>query len=419
MSTTRPTEAAWRWEGRSTSVRACRQSSRRCSEKRLFWHQKEWSTLCNSCEAVSSQDTFTPCSSEASLWLRFTSSQACELRGTTCGFWRCLRPAYSASMAPGSPWESLRHIGCYLCRRSRRCPRHFVLSEAMAHLVKQVKVVDNSHSPVSLTLTATSWGHRVLARRRPKPFPTQVPVGLQRQEEQFEWTWAAEEIPADLELAWLEWLRAAEAAWCRIHDLCGTQRRPFLGRSKGLVIVHVSLGQATRNDTRRRCSKRPQLGAPFVAWRRRRLAAWPLGGRGEPRRVRCNSQSTCSLQSRCPILAPGIQAGVFRHKKLWHTLFAMLQPVGTGPSRSQGSWFSSSSTHSKQSTLRQKEACQGSEGAADGFSKVGLDVGNGDGLAGPQLLVNQMGTWLPLWLDPRRANVKQLADQEDMGEPLP
>ena len=52
---------------------------------------------------------------------------------------------------------------------------YFVLSEAMAHLVQQVELVDNSpttpHSPVSLTLTATSWGHRVLARRRPKPFP--------------------------------------------------------------------------------------------------------------------------------------------------------------------------------------------------------------------------------------------------------
>ena len=52
---------------------------------------------------------------------------------------------------------------------------YFVLSEAMAQLVQQVKVVDNSpttpHSPVSLTLTATSWGHRVLTRGRPKPSP--------------------------------------------------------------------------------------------------------------------------------------------------------------------------------------------------------------------------------------------------------
>ena len=39
-----------------------------------------------------------------------------------------------------------------------------------------------------------------------------------------------------------------------------------------------------------------------------------------------------------------------------------------------------------------KEACQGSAGAAHGFSKVGLDVGDGDGLARQQLLVKQMGT---------------------------
>ena len=80
----------------------------------------------------------------------------------------------------------------------------------------------------------------------------------------------------------------------------------------------------------------------------------PDGERDELRRVRCNSQSTCSLQSRHPILAPGTQAGIFRHKKLWHNLCAKLQPVGIGPPRSQGLWFSSSFTHSKQSTLRQR-----------------------------------------------------------------
>ena len=208
---------------------------------------------------------------------------------------------------------------------------YFVLSEAMAHLVQQVKVVDNSpttpHSHVCLTLKATSWGHRVLARRRPKPFPTQVPVGPRRQEEQFEWTWAAEEKPADLELAWLEWLRAAEAAWCRIHDLCGTQRRPFLGRSKGLVIEHVSLGQATRNDTRRRCSKkgrslaRPATLGGAGGWQRGRLEegasfagyvatvsqlarfhlgtrSWPLGprlGLSVTRSCGTNSPQSCNL----------------------------------------------------------------------------------------------------------------------------
>ena len=30
-----------------------------------------------------------------------------------------------------------------------------------------------------------------------------------------------------------------------------------------------------------------------------------------------------------------------------------------------------------------------------------------------------METWLPLWLDGRRANTMQLADQEDWREPLP
>ena len=60
---------------------------------------------------------------------------------------------------------------------------YFVLSEAMAHLVQQVKVVDNSpttpQSLVSLTLTATSWGHSglgaglagVAARSRSYPEP--------------------------------------------------------------------------------------------------------------------------------------------------------------------------------------------------------------------------------------------------------
>ena len=66
-----------------------------------------------------------------------------------------------------------------------------------------------------------------------------------------------------------------------------------------------------------------------------------------------------------------------------------------------------------------KEACQGSAGATHGFSKVGIDDGQVGGLAGPELLVKQMETWLPLWLDGRRANAKQLADQEDWREPLP
>ena len=64
---------------------------------------------------------------------------------------------------------------------------YFVVSTAMAHLVQQVEVDDNSpttpHWPVRLALKATSWGHRVLARRLLKPFPAEVPVGPRRQEE--------------------------------------------------------------------------------------------------------------------------------------------------------------------------------------------------------------------------------------------
>ena len=64
---------------------------------------------------------------------------------------------------------------------------YFVVSEAMAHLVHQAEAVDNSpttpHWPVRFTPRATPWGDRVLARRRPKPFSAEVPVGTQRQDE--------------------------------------------------------------------------------------------------------------------------------------------------------------------------------------------------------------------------------------------
>ena len=296
---------------------------------------------------------------------------------------------------------------------------YFVLSEAMAHLVQQVKVVDNSpttpHSPVSFTLTTTSWGHRVLARRRPKPFPTEVPVGPRRQEEQFEWTWAAEDRPVDLE-AWLEWLRAAEAAWSRIHDLCGTQRRPYLVRSKGLVIEHVSLGQATRNDTRRRCSKKA------AAWRAlRRLVAQVVGSLAAWRKERT---SQCTLQWSVNSLASISFPNLGPWDPGWDFPSQEVMAHSLRKAATCGDWAVQVTrvmvfvkSHTQQAVNAAavdsarcwrrwaKEACQGSAGAAH-------DVGDGDGLAGPQLLVKQMPTWLPLWPDSRRANA-------DMGEPLP
>ena len=167
--------------------------------------------------------------------------------------------------------QDFRHHGGHVCRRSGSSPRLL----CGPHLVQQVEVVDNSpttpHWPVRLTLKATSCGHRVLARQRPG---------------------RAEETLDDLELARLEWLRAAEAEWCRSHNFYGAQRRLFPGRSKGLVIEHVSLGQATRKDTRRSCSRK----ARCAAWWPRLWATWLPGGRG---------------------LALGMQAGSFQNRRLW------------------------------------------------------------------------------------------------------
>ena len=257
-------------------------------------------------------------------------------------------------------------------------------------------------------------------------------MGPQRQEEQFEWTWAAEDLPVEVELAWLEWLRAAEAAWCRIHDLCGTQHRPFLGRSKGLVIEHVSLGLATRNDTRRRCSKKA------AAWRAlRRLVAQVVGSLAAWRKGQTRQGTFRSVNSLASILLPDLGPwdpgwDFPSQEALAHTLRKAATCGDWAVQVTRVMVFIKSHTQQTVNAAavgsargwRQwaQEACQGSAGAAHGFSKVGLDVGDGDGdgLAGPQLLVKQIGeAWLPLWLDSRRANAKQLADQEDVGEPLP
>ena len=272
---------------------------------------------------------------------------------------------------------------------------YFVLSEAMSHLVQQVEVVDSSpttpHSPVRLTLKATSWGHRVLARKRPKPFPTQVPVGPRRQEEQFEWTWAAEETPPDLEFAWLEWLRAAEAEWCRIHDLCGTQRRPFLGRSKGLVIEHVSL----KIDARRHCSKKA------AAWRAfRRLVAHAVGTlagwrKGRVSQVTLQKSVNLLASISLPDLGPWDPGWDFPSQEaVAHTLRKAETCEDWAPPPQVTKVMAFVNLHSQQAVNAAaadsarcwrrwaKEACQGSAGAAHGFSKAGLDSGDGEGLAG-------------------------------------
>ena len=62
--------------------------------------------------------------------------------------------------------------------------------------------------------------------------------------------------------------------------------------------------------------------------------------------------------------------------------------------------------------------CQPSH-TTDAFTKIGMDGDEPAPLAGPGLLVKQTETWLPLWLDGRRATAKQLADQECWGDPMP
>ena len=46
-------------------------------------------------------------------------------------------------------------------------------------------------------------------------------------------------------------------------------------------------------------------------------------------------------------------------------------------------------------------------------------VQRGLGMAGPGLVIKQMETWLPMWLDGRRAAAKQLADPACWGGPMP
>ena len=204
---------------------------------------------------------------------------------------------------------------------------YFAVCEAMAHLVQQVEVVDNSptapHWPVRHTQSHV-FGSQGSGAKTAEAVPhggasgTATPGGT-------------------LELAWLEWLRAAEAALCRIHDLFRAQRRPFLGRSKGLVIELQQKGRGLARPT--------TLGGAG-GWQPGRLEE----GADLAAHVTTVSSHACfNLVARPWPLG---QAGIFRHKKLWHTLCGKLQPVEIGHSRSHGSWFSSKVPRNKQSTLR-------------------------------------------------------------------
>ena len=180
-------------------------------------------------------------------------------QGSTCGCWRCWRPASCASTGRGGTGTWSRTI----------CPRPVGSTPSTARFSQpRWSRVQEERVQFSITLWsssgATGRSCRQLSHHATLAFQTQCHVlgslGLGATTAQAvldgvasgtaapggarQRPGRAEETLDDLELAWLEWLRAAEAAWCRIHDLNGTQRRPFLGRRKGLVIEHVSLGYA-------------------------------------------------------------------------------------------------------------------------------------------------------------------------------
>ena len=167
----------------------------------------------------------------------------------------------------------------------------------------------------------------------------------------------------------------------------------FLGRRKGLVIEHVSLGQATGKDTEEELQQKGCCVARAV------VLGGPPGGRDGSHRVRY-SWDFPSQEVVAPTLRKAATCGEWAF--LTRVMVVFNQESNATSSQCFGYRFGASL-----------------EGMAHGFSKVGLDHSEVGGLAGPELLVKEMGTWLPLLLDPRSANAKQLADQEDWGELLP
>ena len=366
-----------------------RADSSRCWQRRRSLHQKAWSILCITCEAAFSQDTLTPCSSTVYLEPGMRAS------GLNLWLLEMLAACILCFNGPGSQWETgiwsrriwPRPAGS--TRSTAKCSPHrqqpvqegagavldyFVLSEEMAHLVQQVEVVDNS--PHCSTFACQSHSHSHVLGSQGTGSKTAKAVlhggasGTATPGGAFLLDLGSRGSPCRPGAGVVGGLRAAEAAWCRIHDLCVTQRRPFLGRSKGLVIEHVSHGQATRNDTRRRCSKKA------AAWRAlRRLAAQAVGRTSLP-----------SLSLPDP--------GIFRRKKLWHTLrkaatcgdlaFKVTRVMVFIKSHTQQAVNAAAVNSARCWRQWAKQACQGSAGAAHVFPKVGLDNGEGGGLAGLQ-----------------------------------
>ena len=107
-----------------------------------------------------------------------------------------------------------------------------------------------------------------------------------------------------------------------------------------------------RARTREGAAAKRLRHARCVAWWLRLWGTWLLEGRGGPRCIRRHGQFTRWPQSRCQNLAPGTHAGIFLHRRLWHTPCTMQLPARIGRTRSGGRCFSSRVTRSKRSMLR-------------------------------------------------------------------
>ena len=154
--------------------------------------------------------------------------------------------------------------------------------------------------------------------------------------------------------------------------------------------------QATRKDTRKGFNKK---AAAWRSLRLRRWAIWLLGGRGRHRCTRLNAQSKRLPQSRRPTLAPGTHTEIpITGGSGTHLVQCSQQGELERPSQAGHGFHHEPNAASDQ--------CCGRFGAllaAMGEGSVpGLDDGEHCGLAGPELLVKQMETWLPHSLDAGR-----------------
>ena len=314
--------------------------------------------------------------------------------------------------------QDFRHHRGHVSRRSG-CSSRLLCGP---HLVQQVEVLDNSpttpHWPVRLTLKATSCGHRVLARQRPKLFPSEVSVGPQ--EERRLDLGSRGNLPNDLELAWAQLKQSGAASTTSTELGAGFSR----AEAKGL-------SSSTFPSARLRARTRGGAAAG-------RLAA-PLGGPGCGQPGCLEEGADCA--SHVSTFSPhGCLNLVARPWPLGRTLGVSITG-GSGKrlvqSSQQGELDRSGqaghafhhASHAASGQCFGGRICTRLRAMGEGsllglcghraLTKISIDNCKQGTLAAPELLAKQMETWLPLWLDGRRAAAKQLADQEEFGDPLP